>query len=58
MAVWDMEGRLGVGAAFRFPLFQPLMWHVAKRFLPRIQAALEYPPGDDVITVMILPPAD
>ena len=38
--MWEMEGRLGVQPAFRFPLFKALMWHAAERYLTRLQAAL------------------
>lgn len=41
LSVWDMEGRLGVQPAFRFPLFKALMWHAAAHYLTRLQAALE-----------------
>lgn len=41
LAVWDMEGRLGVALAFRYPLFKALMWHAAQHYLARIRTALE-----------------
>ena len=40
LAVWDMEGRLGVKAAFRFPMYKELMWHAAQHYLSRAQAAI------------------
>lgn len=40
LAVWEMEGRLGVGLPFRFPLFKALMWHAASHYAARLQAAL------------------
>ncbi len=38
--MWDMEGRLGVKAAFRFPMYKELMWHAAQHYLTRAQAAI------------------
>ena len=40
LAVWDMEGRLGVKPAFRFPMYKELMWHAAHHYLSRAQAAI------------------
>ena len=38
--MWDMEGRLGVKAAFRFPMYKELMWHAAQHYLSRAQTAI------------------
>lgn len=40
LAVWEMEGRLGVALPFRFPLFKALMWHAASHYAARLQAVL------------------
>ncbi|KAK9806199.1 hypothetical protein WJX72_005043 [[Myrmecia] bisecta] len=40
LEVWEMEGRLGVQAQFRFPLYKQLLWHAAVYYLGELQSII------------------